>query len=137
MTAIFPASTKGGGTCFAMPDVCLTPAPPAPPVPIPYPNTGMVNQAKKTSSVKFDGKEVVTKKSEMSRSMGDEAGVNKGVMSGMNMGKVAFKKGSSKIKIEGQPCVHLTVMTGHNGSSANMPAGAQIAPSQTKVIIAP
>ena len=138
MAAIFPASTKGGGQCFAMPDVCLTPAPPAPPVPVPYPNTGMVNQAKKTSTkVKFAGKEVVTKKSEMSRSMGDEAGLNKGVMSGMNMSKVSYKKGSSKVKIQGQDCVHLTSMTGHNGSNANMPAGAQIAPSQTKVIIAP
>jgi len=138
MAAIFPASTKGGGQCFAMPDVCLTPAPPAPPVPVPYPNTGMVNQAKKTSTkVKFSGKEVVTKKSEMSRSMGDEAGVNKGVMSGMNMSKVTFKKGSAKVKIEGQACVHLTIMTGHNGSNANMPAGVQVAPSQTKVIISP
>ncbi len=138
MAAIFPASTKGGGTCFAMPDVCLTPAPPAPPVPIPYPNTGMVNQAKKTSTkVKFAGKEVVTKKSEMSRSMGDEAGVNKGVVSGMNMGKVSYKKGSSSVTIQGQQCVHLTSMTGHYGSNANMPAGVQVAPSQTKVIIAP
>lgn len=138
MAAIFPASTKGGGNCFAMPDVCLTPAPPAPPVPTPYPNTGMVNQAKKTSKkVKFKGKEVVTKKSEISRSMGDEAGVNKGVMSGMNMGKVLFKKGSSKVKVQGQDCVHLTSMSGHNGTSANMPAGAQVAPSQTKVIVSP
>lgn len=138
MAAIFPASTKGGGQCFALPDVCLTPAPPAPPVPAPYPNTGMVNQAKKTSTkVKFSGKEVVTKKSEMSRSMGDEAGLNKGVMSGMNMSKVSYKKGSSKVKIQGQDCVHHTSMTGHNGSNANMPAGVQVAPSQTKVIISP
>lgn len=138
MPAIFPASTKGGGQCFAMPDVCLTPAPPAPPVPVPYPNTGMVNQAKKTSTkVKFAGKEVVTKKSEMSRSMGDEAGLNKGVMSGMNMGKVSYKKCSAKVKIQGQGCAHLTSMTGHNGSNANMPAGVQVAPSQTKVIISP
>lgn len=138
MPAIFPASTKQGGQCFAMPDVCLTPAPPAPPVPVPYPNMGMVNQAKKTSTkVKFASKPVVTKKSEMSRSSGDEAGTNKGVMSGMNMGKVAYKKGSSKVKIQGQPCVHLTCMSGHNGSNANSPAGAQIAPSQTKVIISP
>jgi hypothetical protein len=138
MPAIFPASTKGGGQCFALPDVCLTPAPPAPPVPVPYPNTGMVNQAKKTSTkVKFAGKEVLTIKSEISRSMGDEAGLNKGVMSGMNMGKVSYKKGSSKVKIQGQDCVHLTSMTGHNGSNANMPVGAQVAPSQTKVIISP
>jgi hypothetical protein len=107
-------------------------------VPVPYPNTGMVNQAKKTAKkVKFAGKPVVTKKSEMSRSMGDEAGVNKGVTSGMNMGKVTYKKGSAKVKIEGQPCVHLTCMSGHNGMSANMPAGAQVAPSQTKVLVSP
>lgn len=137
MAAIFPASTKGGGTCFAMPDVCITPAAPSP-LPIPYPNTGMVNQAKKTADkVKMVGKEVVTKKSEISRSQGDEAGTNKGVVSGMNMDKVVYQKGSSKVKIQGQPCVHLTCMTGHNGSNANMPAGAQIAPSQTKVIVAP
>jgi Toxin PAAR-like domain len=138
MPAIFPASTKGGGQCFAMPDVCLTPAPPAPPVPTPFPNTGMLNQAKKTSTkVKFAGKEVVTKKSEISRSMGDEAGVNKGIMSGMNMGKVSCKKCSSKVKIEGQQCAHLTSMTGHNGSSANNPAGCIVAPKQTNVIISP
>ena len=138
MVAIFPGSTMAGGTCLGAPDVCLTPAPPAPPVPIPYPNTGMLNQAKKTSSkVKFAGKKVVTVKSEISRSMGDEAGVNKGVISGMNMGKIKFKKGSSKVKIEGQNCVHLTSVTGHNGANANMPAGAQIAPSQTKVKVSP
>ncbi len=138
MSAIFPASTKGGGQCFAFPDVCLTPAPPAPPVPIPYPNIGMVNQTKKTSTkVKLSGKETVTKKSEISRSMGDEAGVNKGVMSGTNMDKVMWKKGSSKVKIEGQDVIHLTSMTGQNGSSANMPAGAQIAPSQMKVKVSP
>jgi hypothetical protein len=139
MPPIFPASTTQGGNTFAVPDPCLTPAPPSPsPVPIPYPNTGMVNQAKKTATkVKFTGKPVVTKKSEISRSRGDEAGVNKGVMSGMNMGKVTYKKGSSKIKIQGQPCVHLTCMSGHNGMNANMPAGAQVAPSQTKVIVSP
>lgn len=139
MVAIFPASTTQGGNCFAMPDVCLTPAPPAPnPVPIPYPNTGMVNQTKKTAKkVKFAGKPVVTKKSEISRSQGDEAGTNKGVMSGTNMDKVTFKMGTTKVKIEGADCIRLTSMTGHNGMSANMPAGAQIAPSQQKVIVAP
>jgi hypothetical protein len=99
---------------------------------------GMVNQAKKTSTkVKFVNKPVVTKKSEISRSSGDEAGTNKGIISGMNMSKVAYKKGSSKVKIQGQPCVHLTCMSGHNGTNANSPVGAQIAPSQTKVIVSP
>ena len=44
---------------------------------------------------------------------------------------------SYKVKIEGQPCIHLTSMSGHNGTNANCPAGAVIAPSQTKVIVAP
>jgi len=135
MAAIFPVCTKGGGVCFVVPDVCLTPAPPAPPVPIPYPNTGTLNQCKKNSTkVKIKGKEVVTKKSEMSRSMGDEAGVNKGVMSGMNMSKVCLKKCSGKVMIQGQACAHLTSMTGHNGSNANAPVGTVIAPGQTSVL---
>ena len=139
MVAIFPASTKGGGVCFAFPDVCLTPAPPAPsPIPIPYPNFGQVNSTKKTSTkVKFKGKEVCTVKSEIGSSQGDEPGTNKGVVSGMNMNKVTFKVGSAKVKAQGNKVVRLTSMTGHNGSSANMPAGAQIAPSQTKIIVSP
>ena len=138
MVAIFPASSKGGGDALGVPDVCLTPAPPAPPVPTPYPNKGSVNQASKTSTkVKIVGKAAVTKKSEMSRSMGDEAGVNKGVMSGMNMSKITYKKASSKVKIEGDSCAHLTSVTAHNGMNANVPVGAQISPSQTKVIISP
>lgn len=134
---MLPASTKSGGQCFAFPDVCKTPAPPAPsPVPIPYPNIGMVMQATKTASkVKICQQPTVTKKSEMPRSQGDEAGVAGGVVSGRNMDKVSFKKGSSKVKIEGQECEFLSAMTGHNGSNANMPAGAQVAPSQVKVLV--
>ncbi len=138
MTAIFPASTNAAGQCFATPDVCLTPAPPGPPIPVPYPNMGMMNQATKTSKkVKIVGKEVVTLKSEIPRSMGDEAGTNGGVISGSNMDKVTFKKGSSKVRVEGSPCVHLTSLTGQNGMNANAPAGAVVAPSQVKVLVAP
>ena len=137
MATPFPASTTQGGQCMAMPDTCLTPAPPAPPIPTPYPNTGMVNQAKGTATkVKFASKEVVTKNSKISRSMGDEAGVNGGLMSGMNMGPVSFKKCSSKVKAQGQEVGHLTSVTGHNGTNANAPAGTQMAPSQTKVMVA-
>ncbi len=138
MPAIFPMSSKGGGQAFAMPDVCLTPAPPGPPVPIPYPNTAMMNQASKTSTkVKVCGKPACNLKTEVPRTSGDEPGLNGGVVSGMKMGKMTFKKGSSKVKIEGQSATHLTSMTGHNGANANMPAGVQIAPSQNKVIVGP
>ncbi len=133
---MFPAATKAGGQCMAFPNVCKTPAPPAPPVPIPYPSIGMVNQASGTTKkVKVAGKPVVTKKSKMSRSMGDEAGVAGGVVSNVNMNQVTHKKGSSKVKFEGQPVEHLTAMTGHNGSNPNHPAGTHIVPGQTDLLI--
>lgn len=134
---MMPASTTGGGQCVCnAPDVCKTPAPPAPPVPIPYPNIGQVTQASKTATkTKFAGKPVVLKTSEIPRTSGDEAGTaGGGVVSNVNMDKVTFKKASSKLKIEGQECVYHTAMTGHNGSNANT-VGTQVAPSQTKVLI--
>ena len=136
---MFPGSTKGGGQCMGMPDVCKTPAPPpVGQIPIPYPNFGMLNQATKTSKkVKFVGKEVVTLKSEIPKSMGDEAGTLGGMVSGKNMDKDTFLKGSSKVKAGGQSVVQLTSMTAHNGTSANNPAGIHASPSQTKVLVAP
>ena len=135
---MLPGMSKGGGQCMGTPDVCKTPAPPAGPIPVPYPNMGMVNQATKTAKkVKFVSKEVVTTKSEIPRSQGDEAGTAGGVVSGKNMDKITFKKGSAKVKAEGAPVVTLTGTTGHNGANANMPAGAVIAPGQTKVLLAP
>ena len=132
------ASTTAGGQLMGMPDVCKTPAPPAPPIPVPFPNMGMCNQATKFSmKVKICMKEALTTKSEIPKTMGDEAGVAGGLVSGMNMGPASFKKGSSKVKIEGQPCVHLTSMTAHNGTNANAPSGLQVSPSQTKVIVMP
>jgi len=132
---MFPASTKGGGQCFAFPDPCKTPMGPGPPPPIPYPNTGMFNQAKKTcSKVKMKGKEAVKKDSEIPRTMGDEAGVAKGLMSSTNMDKAVPKGGSSKVKVQGKPLVHLTVTMGQNGSNANAPMGKIVAPGQTNVL---
>jgi hypothetical protein len=133
---MFPVSTNGGGNCMAMPDVCKVPAPPAPPIPTPFPNTAMMNQATSASmKVKICGKQTVTTKSKIPNTMGDEAGVAGGLMSGMNMGPASFKKGSTKVKVEGSPVVSLTSMTAHNGTNANAPAGTVVAPSQTKVLI--
>lgn len=132
---MLPASTKAGGQCMAFPNVCKTPSP-AGPVPIPYPSIAMVNRASGTTTkVKVKGKPVVTKKSKISSSSGDEAGTAGGVVSSVNMNQVAYKKGSSKVKFEGQPVEHLGAMTGHNGSNPNHPAGNQIAPSQTDLLI--
>ena len=135
---MFPASTKAGGTCLAFPDVCKVPAPPAPPIPTPFPNTGMLNQANGgtcTKKVKILNQPVITKASEITRTMGDEAGTLKGVSSGTNMDKAIFKQGVTKVKIEGNDAINQLKPTAQNGSSANAPAGSILAPSQSKVII--
>lgn len=135
----FPISTKAGGKCAAFPDVCKTPAPPAPsPVPIPYPNVAMCSNAKGSSctkKVKICNKKVLTKKSQIKSSTGDEAGTAKGLISQKTRGEAKYKRASSKVKAEGQPVVFLTCTSGQNGNSANMPAGAQVSPSQTKVTL--
>lgn len=129
---MFPAATKAGGKCFSFPDVCKTPAAPSP-LPITYVNISQLSQAKETTNeVKFAGKEVVTKKSEIPRSSGDEPGVLKGSKSNKNMGKLIFKKGSSKVKIQGQQCVYLSVPTEHNDNNA---IGAVVTISQTKLFV--
>ena len=139
---MFPASTKGGGQCMGFPDVCKTPAPPAPFVPIPYPNIAMPTQANGSTvskKVKIGNKEVCTIKTEISMSSGDEAGTaGGGMVSAKFKGPALYKKGSSKVSAEGSAIVHLTSLIALNGgSNANMPAGQQIAPSQTKVTVMP
>lgn len=138
---MFPLSTNGGGQCACMPDVCKTPSP-AGPVPIPYPNVAMLTQAKGdtvSSKVKADGKKVATVATEISMSSGDEPGsAGGGVVSNKFKGSALFKKGSSKVQVEGNDVVYHTSMIGQNGgSNANNPAGVQVAPSQMKVTVMP
>ncbi len=136
---MFPAATKGGGTLATTGplDVCKTPSPGGP-VPAPYLNMAQCTSADGGScsqKTKFDGKKVCTTKTKVNRSSGDELGSVGGLISNRNMSEVQYKTGSDKVRIEGQKCAHITSMTGHNGSNANVPAGAQVAPSQTKVIV--
>src|SRR5512138_1568550 len=91
------------GTTIAFPDVCKTPAPPAPPIPIPYPNIAMSSDtAKGTKKVKVEGKPVCVKDSNFSKSTGDEAGTLKGLVSNKNMGKAEFVNFSMDVQFEGK-----------------------------------
>lgn len=135
---MIPMSTTAGGVCFAMPDVCKTPAPPAPPVPIPYPNIAQLASATGTAmKVMVENKPVIVEGAKVPNSQGDEAGTAGGVVSGTNMGPAQFKMGSSKVTAQGKAVVFLGGMTAHNGSNANAPAGTIIAPSQAKVLVMP
>ncbi|MBL8604323.1 MAG: DUF4150 domain-containing protein [Myxococcales bacterium] len=126
------ASSKAAGTCFAFPDVCLTPI--VVPVPIPYPNTAECATAVMFSVVvKIQNMPALHKASFMPLSTGDEAGTaGGGVASGTIKGPVRYVVGKPKVLIEGNPVVTLTDVTTHNNNNA---VGAQIAPSQTLVDI--
>lgn len=135
---MFPATTKGGGNCAAFPDVCKVPAPPAPPIPTPFPNMAQCSDASGgtcTQKIKILNKPVLHSGSEISRSSGDEAGTLKGMVSSVNMDKAKYSSSVSKLKVEGNPIVTHLKNTGQNGSNANAPPGVQVAPSQTKVIV--
>ena len=107
------------GMAMSFPDVCKTPSPGGP-VPIPYPNIAQSSDlAKGTKKVKVDGKSVMVKDSELSRSSGDEAGTLKGVVSNQNMGKAKAILYSFTVKMEGKNVVRLTDMMQTNGMSGN------------------
>ena len=108
------AHKGSGGMSTVFPDVCKTPAPPAGPVPIPYPNIG---QASDTTggppTVKVDGQMPMVKGATYMRSSGDEAGTAGGVASSVNMSVCEFMMYSFDVKLEnknvcrmGDPLVH-------------------------------
>lgn len=134
---MFPASTKMNGMCMGNPDPCKTPAAPSPIV-VPYPNIAqclMANPGTCTMTAKIQNFPIIVVNSQIMMSSGDEAGALGGVISGVFIGPATFKKGSSTVKAEGKPICHLTSLVGQNGSNANVPAGQQISPSQTMVMI--
>jgi hypothetical protein len=133
---MIPASHMGGGTCLGVPDICKTPTP-AGPVPIPYPNTGMNAQTSAgtaASKVYITQQKAVLLNSEIPMSTGDEAGSAGGVVSGKIKGAVKFLLGYPKVQIEKKNPAMLGSLTTHN---ANNIVGAQIAPSQAKVLYSP
>ena len=92
------------GIAFAFPDVCNTPAPPAPPIPIPYPNIAQLSDAKEISDesdreliVGSSGDYVLLLDSEISTSSGDEAGSVGGVISGSIKGACKISSASTSV----------------------------------------
>jgi Domain of unknown function (DUF4150) len=92
------------GVTIAFPDVCKTPAPPAPFVPIPYPNIAKSGDtAKGTKKVKAEGNPICTKDSNFSMSTGDEAGsAGGGMVSSKIKGKAEFVNFSFDVQFEGK-----------------------------------
>jgi hypothetical protein len=115
------------GIAFAFPDVCLTPAPPAPPIPIPYPNIAQLDQATPVSDaggkellVGSSGDHVLLKDGEISTSSGDEAGSVGGVTSGTTKGKCKLGQGSGSVVYgpDGKGLVRFLDQTTQNSQNA-------------------
>ena len=91
------------GVTIAFPDICKTPAPPAPPIPIPYPNVAKSSDTGQgAKKVQCDGNPVCVKDSNFMMSTGDEAGSLMGVASSKIKGKAEFVNFSFDVQIEGK-----------------------------------
>ena len=127
---MYYVSTVAKGQTFAMPDVCLTPTP-AGSIPLPYPNIGKLRAAtKRATKIFVKGEAVLTKASVIKSTTGDEAGVNKGVVSKKTKGKVVFKTASGKVRFEGKPALRFGDK--HKANNMNAPGNIPLT-SQTKV----
>lgn len=121
------AKKSNNKTVAAMPDVCLSPpAPPAGPLPIPYPNFGKSKDTTGgTKKVKIGGEEVGLKgKSKYKKSMGDKAATRNfgaSVVSHVLEGSVHHQAGSFDIKFEGSNVVRFGDLTTGNHSNSGLP----------------
>ncbi|TAK06634.1 MAG: DUF4150 domain-containing protein [Candidatus Manganitrophaceae bacterium] len=107
--------SDSSGISMAFPDVCKTPAPPAPPIPIPYPNIAKSSDtAKGSQKVKCDGNPICLKDSNFSTSTGDEAGSLNGVASNKIKGKAEFVNYSFDVKVEGKNVARAMDLMLHN-----------------------
>ncbi|GGJ21642.1 DUF4150 domain-containing protein [Neoroseomonas lacus] len=126
------ANTQMMGMDLAFPDVCLTPAVPAP-IPIPYPNIAMGPTAIPSQfTTLIMGAPVHNMATTTPLTNGDNAGVATGVASGTVMGPSRHLLGSFTTLVGGMPVTRLTSMSLQN--STNM-VGARIVPSQVRVLV--
>jgi hypothetical protein len=106
---------QSGGLSVVFPDVCKTPAPPAPPIPIPYPNIGQSSDTSNgPSSVKCDGQMPMVKGAKYSKSSGDEPGTIGGILSSTNRSECEFRMYSFDVKFEGKNACRMGDPLFHN-----------------------
>lgn len=121
-------SKAADGKSTAFPDVCFSPGPPPPGVPVPYPNTAFAKDLAKgarTVLVKRSHPVCRKNKSYIGTSIGDDPatpGLKKGVVSSKIKGKAYFISWSMNVKAEGLNVTrHQDKITQNHGSPANTP----------------
>lgn len=126
---MLPASNRGMGQSLNFPDVCKTPAPPAPFIPVPYPNMGMNMQAAPFSPFVSVSFVPATNQASMKvMTSGDEAGAMGGLITGAIKAPGRTTVGNPIVFVTGLPGNCLATPT--SGNNMNAPVGAQIVPSQ-------
>jgi hypothetical protein len=124
---------SSGKSMAAFPDTCLCPPPsPTGPIPTPLPNNAMASDVTEcASSVLIEGKETATKKSYISRSVGNEVSkpTGGGIVTHAVQGKAYFASYSMDVLAENEPVVrHLDLAThNHASQSSNTPPWPTVA----------
>jgi hypothetical protein len=127
------ANSQMMGTDVGGPDVCLTPAPPGPPLPVPYPNTAMSNMAVPTCpNILILGMPAHNLATSIPMTNGDNAGVATGVASGTVMGPSRHVTGAFTVLFNAMPASRMTSVSIQN--STNCP-GVRTVPSQPLVVL--
>jgi len=109
------AHKSSSGVSMVFPDVCKTPAPPAGPIPIPYPNIGKsADTSQGTTSVEADGQMVMVKGAKYSMSAGDEPGSIGGIISGTFIQECEFMMYSFNVMLEGKNVCRMGDPLWHN-----------------------
>ena len=130
---MLPASNRGIGMSLNFPDVCKTPAPPAPFIPVPYPDLGMNMQAAPFSPFVFVQFVPATNMATLKvMTSGDEAGAMGGLITGLIKGPGKTTMGNPLVLVTGLPGESLATPT--SGNAFNAPLGLQIVPSVVNVL---
>lgn len=125
---MLPASIQGPGMNMGFPDVCLTPAVPAP-IPIPYPNMAMHAMAVPTCPTILNMMmPALNMASVIPLTMGDNAGVANPLFMQAGM----FSMGYPKVLLQGMPAVTMTSMT--TGNLMNNPIGMVTVPGAPTIL---
>jgi carboxyl-terminal processing protease len=126
---MLPASNKGVGMNMGFPDVCLTPAVPAP-VPIPYPNMAMNAMAAPfCPTIFFTCMPALNMGSIIPMTLGMQPGVANPLYMQMGM----YTMGNPVVLAMALPAITLTCPT--TGNAMNNPVGAVLVPSVTNVFL--
>lgn len=105
----------------AAPDVCKTPSPGGPPVPVPYANSAADRDLKKGSKrTKIGNESIVIEGASLATSAGNEPGTaGGGLISAKTKGATTWQTASPNVRVEGKAVVRFMDVTMHNGNTYN------------------